>query len=638
MKIKQLTKGSKDSAEHLQEGDLDKFNLGEKFSEFSGWEAVGFHRPLAGELWEVILELFNIGFMIFLIVYLTPIINPYPVIGGYRSLANGIFVLVFVIFDTGTNFGLGRFIAEYRIKDPQKMMEYVNFFIRYQMITGLIQVTALTYYILEVVIHGNYAYLVWIILLEMQKQYPGMLGIFKSVLSGMQHLSIVKAFDWIQGKAIEMIFNIGFILWGRAYGQAHPEIGILMGIAIFGTIGVYIDDIIMMFVSAWYLNKIMKKNIGYSLRESLSFKIGKDVKQNAIRYGIPGSILPIISSAVNTYILLAYSDNIAGYTSWVALVAVGSNIAGTVDNWRGLGLATNVAEAYMNDKRHLAQFYVAYEFRWRYFLRIMLGMTVIAVLPIFYLEVQYNPEIRWWEPGFFFIIPALIRKMLDPLFGSVDGIMTGAKKINQYQIIRAVEELLKFVSVYLYIYVWEIQDKWGIYSIVFLILFQNYIPYLIKTLLCFIYVQRNIMRMKVYWMSTMVIPVISCLPIFGFSKFWFELVMPGLIEALTFNIALVVSAFCLFIILIFSYFPLTVLLGGWDDYQLFTFREAVKLSGPSKIIFGPVLKLMIKIADFGRKKGVHGRFPIPYKEAHQEIIELMELKQKTKIKLQQSNK
>jgi len=67
------------------------------------------------------------------------------------------------------------------------MMEYVNFFIRYQLITGLIQVTVLTWYIFQVLIHGSYGYLAWILLLEMQKQYPGMLGIFKSVLEGMQH-------------------------------------------------------------------------------------------------------------------------------------------------------------------------------------------------------------------------------------------------------------------------------------------------------------------------------------------------------------------------------------------------------------------------------------------------------------------
>jgi hypothetical protein len=618
--------------EPSQELDLDQFSMEDEFAEFPGWEAVGFHRPLAAELWEVALELLNNAFMIFLIVYLTPIINPFPEIGGYRTLANGIFVLVFVIFDTGTNFGLGRFIAEYRIKDPAKMMEYVNFFIRYQMITGLIQVTAISYYIFEVLVNGNYAYLVWIILLEMQKQYPGMLGIFKSVIRGMQHLSIIKMMEWVQSKGIEMMLNLGFILWGRAYGQAHPEIGILMGIAIFGTIGVYIDDIIMMFVSAWYLNKIMKKNVGYSLRESLNFKIGKDVKQNAIKYGIPGSIMPIICSAVNLYVLLVYSDNIAGFTTWLALVAVANGFAGTVEQFKGFGLGENVAEAYMNDKHNLAKFYVAYEFRWRYFFIILLGATVLAIMPIFPLEIQYNPDLAYWEPAFYFIIPLLIKKMIQPLFASVDPIMIGTKHINQYNFIRLVEEGCKLLFTYLLIFVWEVQDKWGKVSIIILIVYMHYIPYLIKTLLCYIYIQKKIMKIKIHWMPTIVIPIISSLPIFGFSQFWFELVMPSLIDALTFNFALVVSAFVLFIAVIFTYFPLTVLLGGWDDYQLFTFKEAVKLSGPSKLIFKPVLKLITRIARFGKKKGIHGRFSIPYKEAHEEIIELMELKRKTKNK------
>jgi len=448
----------------------------------------------------------------------------------------------------------------------------------------------------------------------------------------MQHYSMTQLMKWVQNRGLELFLNAGFILWGRAYGASHPEIGIIMGMAIFGVIGNYIDDVVMLFVSGYYLNKVLKKNMGYSLLDSLRFKIGKDVKINAVKYGIPGSIVPIITTAVNTYILLAYSNNIAGYITWTALVVFGTNMVGIIDQFADFSTGTLVAEAYMNKKVDLAEFYVSYSMKWRYFFRWLMGMSIAAALPYLRLMVQENPALAPFELGFYFLIPGLIKRMLEPIFALMDPVMMGAKAINQYNVIRVIEEALKLLFVYLFIFVWKIQDKGGINSIVFLIVFQNYIPYLIKSLLCYLYIRKKVMQIRIYWMSTVIIPFISTLPIFLFARIWLITGFPPIQKALGFNLAVSLSTPVLFLVATFMYFPLTVLLGGWDDYQLFTFQEAVKLSGPSKIIFIPLFKLLKKCAEFGRKIGTHGRFPIPFEKAHKEILELMELKRATKLK------
>jgi hypothetical protein len=613
------------------EDETSKFSMDEKFPEYKGWESVGFHRPLANELWEVMLELINESFSIFIIAYLIPLLYPYPEIMGYRGLANGILVVVYTIFDTGTNFGLGRFISEYRIKNPRKMMEYVSFTIRYQMITGLIQISILSWYLFEVLVYSNYGYLLWILLLGLQKQYPGMLGVFKSVLNGMQHYNITQVINWVQGRAIEMVFNVGFILWGRAYGESHPEVGIIMGMAIFGVIGNYIDDVIMMFVSGFYVNKILKKNVGFSLMDSLTYKIGDDVKRNAVKYGVPGSILPIISASVNTYILFIYSDNIGGYITWVALVAIGFQFSGIINQFGDFGTTTNVAEAYMNKKKNLAEFYVSYSVKWRFFFRFLIAMTIIAVIPYFYLMIDVNPALAWYEPAFYFLLPAFIKRLINPLFEVADSIMIGAKAINQYNTIRVIEEGLKILFVYLFIFVWEVQNLWGRISIIILMVYQNYIPYLIKSLMCYIYINKKILKIRIYWVTSVVVPFFASLPVLGFAQLWLITFFPPMMAAVGFNVAVALSFPILFLALIFSYFPLSVLLGGWDEYQIHTFEQAVKISGPSKILFVPVLKIIKKCAKLASKIGVHGKFSIPYKQAHIEIVELMELKRETEI-------
>jgi len=417
------------------------------------------------------------------------------------------------------------------------MIEYVNFFIRYQLITGVIQVTVLSVYVFKAVVYGQYAYLVWILLLDMHKQYPGMLNIFKDIIGGMQYFSMTQIMNWFQSKGLEFFLNIGFILMGRAFGEANPQVGIIMGMAIFGVIGNYIDDLIMLPVSAMYLNRIMKKHMGYSLGTALKFKVGKDVYRNAIKYGVPGSILPIFTSAVNTFILLAYSTNIPAYITWSALAGFGSNFASIMGQFGDFSLSTNIAESYPSGKKTLAEFYVSYSLRWRFFFRMLFFMAIIAAIPYLYLMVESNPGLLWYLPGFVFLMPNLIKSLFSPFLELADAIMYGSEKINEYQIIRAIEEVLKLFFIWLFIFAIRVQDHWGMVGIIFLFIFQNYIPYVIKTVLCYIYIEKKVLHIKVYWMPTMVIPFICALPALLFARVWLVTVFPYMMAALGFNLS-----------------------------------------------------------------------------------------------------
>jgi hypothetical protein len=609
------------------EEDDSQFDLEEKFPEFKGWEAVGFHRALGNELWEVFFELLGNATYILVIIYLVPLLQPYPEIAGYRSVASGLFLTIYMIFDTGTNFGLGRFIAEYRIKNPRKMMEYVKFFMIYQMITGLIQVTILSFILLESFTTGIYAYLIWIMLFELQKQYPGMLGIFKSILSGMQHFNKVQAINWVQGQVVQMFFNIGFILLGRWYGETHPGVGVILGMAIGGVIGSYLDDVIFMFISGYYLNKIMKKHMGFSLFSSFHFKIGKDVYENAVKYGVPGSIVPIISSAVNTFILVTYVSMFPSYTTWIVIVGVGTQFSGVVGQFGDFSLTSNISEAFMNKKAKLAEFYVSYSAKWRYFFMILIGMTILAVIPYFEIMINETKGLEYYTPALLFLLPSLIKRLINPLCQIPDPIMNGAKHIIPYNILRLIEEGIKIFFIWLFMYQLKIQNTWDIYySVLFLLTFQNYPAYIIKSLLGYIYVNKKILKVKIYWINTIIIPLISALPAIFLARIWLTTGFPPMMEALTFIGAVVVSFILYFVILLATYVPLTILLGAWDEYQFFTFSQAVKISGPSKPIFSPLLKLMKKVRKAAIKIGTFGKFPIPFEEAHKQIEELMVIK------------
>jgi hypothetical protein len=605
------------------EAEIAQFDMDKEFPEFRGWEAIGFHRPVGAELWELAIEMIENVLYIFILVYLVPLLRPFPEIEGYRNLANALFFIVFVIFDTGTNFDLGRFIAEYRQKNPRKMMEYVNFVLRYQMWTGLIQVTALSYYIFRVFIYGEYGYLVWIILLEMQKQYPGMLGIFKGVLHGMQQFAATQVMNLVQHKGIEFFVNIGFILLGRAYGEANPEVGIIMGMAIFGAVGNYIDDLIMLPVSGYYLNKVMKKGMGFSLLEALHFKVGKDVYQKALRYGLPASILPIISSSWGLYMTIVQSTMIPGYITLFALAQFGGNLTGIIGQFGDFNLRMMVAEAYCSGKIELAEFYITNSLRWRFFFRCLIACAIFAAFPYLAMMLQVNQELRYYETALVFLLPTLFRRFLEPLFEIFPNILHGAEKINQDQLFSLIEINANGVLFILYMFVFKVYESMN--GLIFLWVFSGWVTYLLtKVLISAYYIKkRNLMTIKINWMQTMIIPLICSLPAIVFARVFFYTGFPLLIGWVGFNVATVICYTLFFLILLFSYFPLTVLLGGWDDYQFFIFSKAVDLSGPSKFLFKPLYKMMVRCVAWGKKIGTHGKFPIPFEVAHKQIEELM---------------
>ena len=68
------------------------------------------------------------------------------------------------------------------------------------------------------------------------------------------------------------------------------------------------------------------------------------------------------------------------------------------------------------------------------------------------------------------------------------------------------------------------------------------------------------------------------------------------------------------------YFPLYGYFGGWDDHNIEIFNEAVRISGPSKFLFNPILKankLLLKKSSF------HNKFEIPWRDGKRGAEELM---------------
>ena len=279
------------------------------------WDEIGFHRPLGGFWFKLVFALLTIIFGLGVLGFYFQYLYPYPESAGYRSIVGGTFALFFKIFDLGTNMTMDRYIAEAAIKDQSKMVKYIQYFIWYQMMTGLIQTTSIAIYAFVWVPRTELAYAVWIMLLQSITQYPGFLGVFRGAMGALQQFNKVEVFNFISGELFQRLTEIGFVLLGRYWGMQNPQIGEIMGIAIGSVIGLYVDDFIATAMSAWYFSKVMKDK-GISARRcfriEFDWELAKEALVFGIKTGIPG-IIGLASSLIQLRIWILFVPQYATF-------------------------------------------------------------------------------------------------------------------------------------------------------------------------------------------------------------------------------------------------------------------------------------------------------------------------------------
>jgi len=118
---------------------------------------------------------------------------------------------------------------EENVTSPRTAIRYIQFFVWYQMISGLAQVTFIAWWVFAMVPRTELAYAMWFFLIYSTVQYPGMLGIFRGTLEAYQRYHKASLIQFIQTQIFENVMRIIFILIGRWVGAQNPAVGEIVG-------------------------------------------------------------------------------------------------------------------------------------------------------------------------------------------------------------------------------------------------------------------------------------------------------------------------------------------------------------------------------------------------------------------------
>jgi hypothetical protein len=589
----------------------------QKLVNIDPWEEIGFQRPLGSFWYSLSISVFTSVVSLFFISIIYKMLYPYPEMQGYNTIAAGFFAVIFQVFDIGTAFGIERFIGEYRIKDPKKMLEYIRFFVWYQMFTGLIQVLAISIWVLQYFrFNPTMSYMTWLFLIICQKQYPGMLGTFGAVLRGLQKYNKNQILSFVGGAVFQNITNIVFILLGRWWGMHNPAFGDLMGGAIGYALGVYIDDFFTMLLAAKFLQKELRL-LGFQLREAIIPIVSVPVIKQCLWFGFQASLVPLLNVVSETLILFMFLNNLPQYATWVVLKSFAGGLTGIV-NVGNFETVSSIAESYSNGKKELAQFYVSYALKWNSFLKMFLIMVMVGVMPMIIKIITGLEGLENYQAALVFIPFLLIEQLFFAFIEISDPILMGTLHVPFYTAVRLGEEIVRLIIIYLLLFVFHVGTM-GPIGVALVLGWDRFYARVIKMIAAIMYINRHIFKVEIYWMSSLIIPFLASLPTLFVSLTLTTRVATILEKYIgLLPTAAIMVVLCILILPIFLFLPLTGILGGFDDFQLKTFKKSVELSGPSR----PIVKQFYNVVLWGHNHCPwKNKFKIPWEIPLQQINE-----------------
>jgi len=559
-----------------------------------GWDRLGYHRPIARYLYDFGLLIPQIIFGLILLPLVKYTELRYPEMGMFETASAGLFGALYTILDLDLQTIIERFVPQFAVSNPKKATQYVTFFIKYQMWSGLVQILFVSSFMfLYIIPKTNFAYLAWFILFINQKQYPAILSTFQDTIGAFQHGAKEKLIVFYRASVLEPLTKIGGGLIGLYFGMQNPAIGEMVGMAIGFAIGSYVDDFLTFGLGMYWLSKILDK-FNIRIWEVYGQEVPKDVWQSALTYAMKLFPRTVFGTVAGFFSFLITYENLAGYASYTGYFKMADNLRKYV-GWSDdilNGSTAAFTESFTNGKVNLTKYYIGEGLKYNYLFFMFLGGLNIFGLPIILkiaLGVFLNDS--WAMVGTIVPIQIALYTLHSP-YDDIANKMINMSKHPEIQTYLGIAGTL--VNLFFTYYFLMVLDM-GWMGIILIPLPWTYTSLIIK----WIYMHKKILKLDMaFWKDmawqTYIAPLDAGAIYVLFMLAVLLGVWPIISAPFSGDLLLVPLIVCLVLLvlgLLLLYFPLISWFGFWDERSLNTFRRAVALSGPSLWLIYPMYKI-----------------------------------------------
>jgi O-antigen/teichoic acid export membrane protein len=563
--------------------DRGRFEVQE---EATGWEQVGFHRPLSGFLVAL-----STGVLLFipLIIYQNLILPSYILPSaqalGIWGRVTQFFNLAWFFFDMGTSLAFVKYMSQYRVDDPKRGIQFGQVFVWWQLLSGAVQVALVVMLAATIAPRSAYALYAWSVIIHAFIQIPGFYRVFLYVFSGFQRNDYARYLDLGLNALLPMIVQPVFVILAYAWGKAHPAFGGAMGGLLGLGIAAYAAELLTFLLGLW-----LYRRLGLNLRLLFLAHFDWDVVVKSFRFGVfemLGSAAWSAGQAAEIWITQARLINYAEiWGNWV--LAQNFVFAFSVVTTLSDGVMPSISEAISHGRKILSQYYAVMVYKWSAMISAFLAAVLLAVGPRFILGAS-GPD---FARAATYAVPLLIWGAVQYPSWVGDNVQLGSNKPYLKSALVTAEQVMRVILALILLQRFQVNALVIAYFVG--LLSKGFVAYFINHKVCF--------PQRFFFWQCLAAPLLVA----GIHY----LIMDRIASMLWKNDQF--TSILIFLVGVLPSLPVFMflygLVGGWDDATLQEFETSSKLTGPMR---GIVTWLMLKPTQLGaRLSPWNNRFPI----------------------------
>ena len=579
------------------------------------WRVPGYHKPLSGFFTMFFITLVVVAPLFVVVIYVLPtFIIQDPSSFGIQFIISSIFSAIFITLDFGLAQAYDRFVGQYWSTDPKKALQYVQFFIWYQMISGLIQTTVISLIGLYLVPRvASIGFMSWFFVVNTLVQFPGIVYVFTHLLKSAQRTDLEAVVNFIS----LIFFQIGLMAVFpeifRSIGAANPIIGEVIGSSLGLSLGSYSAQMAQMFMSALFLKKIDKR---FTVKQMFRLDFDKRLIKETLIFGSKSMLSNVVFLFGNFFSVLIITLFLNNYTYFGSFIGIATYLTYPILFMTTLyeNALPTTSEAFNNKKVKLTEAFISYGFK--YFGMFALLLFTLFVLPFSVNQIVTSVVPDLYKPMGYVIMYYSVTKIFIALGDFSKLFLISIDRAGTYVVAVIIEQIIRITFLLLTI---RTLQFWAF-------VFGEIPGVIVKVFITWILTHKKIIKVRINWWQTLIAPGLAC----GIIA-----LLAWILNALFFDLFLTVmtpvGGATIFMVIFFFGFSnflypfLLGVLGGHDDETLEQIEFAAYHCGPSK----PFAIAFVKITKLGCKLSpLHGKNPIDFEAGRKEALELMEIANK----------
>ncbi|MBN2153762.1 MAG: lipopolysaccharide biosynthesis protein [Candidatus Lokiarchaeota archaeon] len=272
------------------------------------WERIGFHRQLSGFLKLFFLMIMLLVPQLLVTILIMPrFLNPYPQASGWYSYTLRFFEAIWLLFDVGLNYAMGKFFAEHRLERPEKAFHYIQIFVWWEIMSGVVQLSMFAFLGSIVFPHTEFSYLSWMFIIHSLIQFPGFYQVFQYTFQGLQRSDLETIAYALQVFVLRLVCQVATIPLFRAVYSGMPQYGAAFGAAIGLLTGQLLGDVVLLAVTLG-----MYKKLGLPVPPMFLASFSTAEFKEALKFGIKMALGNVWVPAVwllQVYLIGVYLPN-----------------------------------------------------------------------------------------------------------------------------------------------------------------------------------------------------------------------------------------------------------------------------------------------------------------------------------------